>query len=52
MIYVLGRGASGGMKDRAREPGWFWFGVVEWSMFALFGVFIIAQGIFPGLRPA
>jgi len=38
------------MKDRAKQPGWFWAAVAEWSIFVLFGLFILAIGISPVLR--
>jgi len=49
-ILFLTRGSFGGMKDRAKQPRWFWIAVVEWSIFLLVGLFMLAVGVSPTLR--
>lgn len=49
-IFLLARGAFGGMKDRKKQPGLFWVAVVEWSFLLVGGLFALAIGIFPALR--
>lgn len=49
-IYLVSRGGLGGMKDRAKNPIGFWGAVVEWSIFLVLGLLILAVGIFPGFR--
>jgi hypothetical protein len=49
-IYFLTRSSFGGMKDRAKQPGWFWAAVTEWSILLLSGLFAVAIGVSPVLR--
>ena len=49
-IYLVSRGSYGGMKDRTKNPIGFWGAVVEWVVFLVVGLFVLAIGLFPDLR--
>ena len=45
-ILVIGGWALGGMKQRVKEPGSYWFGVCQWSLASIIGSVLVVVGLF------